>query len=193
LATAWDVGLDLRDKAQGNNWGQVILHTFTGSSGRPDVNGGLVALLILGGVILYLMVLILSVQAARQKTVQLAEVWDVFKTKWWKILLVEVLTFAAIGLGFLLLIIPGLYLLSRLALAPIIAVDQDVGITEALNKSWDMTKDHAWIVFITVFFGFLLGLPAIIPIVGKIAATALTIVYSVALPLRYFELKKLAK
>ena len=192
LGTAWDIGIYIRDKQHGSSWGQTFIHSFNSSGNNPKLSGWITALLIVAGIVSYLLLAVLSVRVARRQTVQFSEVWEVFKAKWWKIILVELMFFVIVGVGFLALIIPGLYLLSRLAFWPIIIIDQDIGIAEALDRSWKITKGHARVVLVTAFFGFLLGLPSLIPVIGPVIATVLTIAYSVALPIRYFELKGLS-
>jgi hypothetical protein len=191
LGTAWDLGLSIRDKSTGSNWWQVVTHTFTGSSSDPSVNVWLTAIFILGGIILYLMAAILAVRAAQHKHVNFSDIWETFKDKWLKILGTEILVAILVIAGCILFIVPGLYILGRLIIAPAMVIDQDIGVNDALNKSWDYTKGHAWPVFVAFFFGALLSLPSIIPFIGPIIATVLAIAYSLAIPIRYFELKNL--
>jgi hypothetical protein len=188
LGTAWDVGLDIRDKASGSGWQQIFVHTFTGGSG-PALNGSVTLLLIFAGVISYLLLAILNVKAAHKAVVDFGEVWETFKALWWKIILVGLVIVVLIVAGLIAFIIPGLYLIGRLALAPAILIDQNTDVMEALNKSWGYTKGHAWPVFLAVGFGVLLEITSVIPFIGPIIATVLAIAYSVAIPIRYFELK----
>jgi membrane-anchored glycerophosphoryl diester phosphodiesterase (GDPDase) len=192
LSTAWDVGISIRDRNSGNGWAQSIFHTFNGNNGQTSFNSGLgtlFVLLIIAGSVLYILTAILSVMAAKNRTVSFSEVWDCFKKTWWKIILVALLSGLLVIAGLLAFIIPGLYLLSRLVFAWIIVIDKKTGVIEALNQSWDLTKGRAWIVFVTLFFGVLLGIISAVPVIGPIISTALAIAYSVALPLRYYELK----
>lgn len=50
-----------------------------------------------------------------------------------------------VGLGMLLLVVPGIYLLGRLALAfPILVVDKPTAPISALRQAWTVTGDRAW-------------------------------------------------
>ncbi|MBX4196935.1 hypothetical protein KW801_00050 [Candidatus Saccharibacteria bacterium] len=191
LGTAWNIGLDIRDKTHGSDWGQVLGHGFTGSGDYPHVHGGLSVFFILVGLILGLIGVFLSFKAAQRKVVSFDEVWEIFKAKWWKVILVEIIIILFILGGLVALVLPGLYLIARLSLAPYVAIDQDGDVTDAIRKSWEMSKNHAWTIFVTVFFGLVLSLPSFIPVVGKLISLILVIAYSVALPIRYFELKNL--
>lgn len=69
----------------------------------------------------------------------------------------------AVGIGFTLCIIPGIFLSIRWIFAPYIMATENVGITEAFGRSWQLTKGNFWDLF-------LLGLVAIgITILGLCA------------------------
>jgi uncharacterized membrane protein len=66
-------------------------------------------------------------------------------------------------IGTLLLIIPGIYIAIRLQFFQALIVDEDAGIIESLQKSWDITKDQvlpllllALVMFVISIFGFIL-------------------------------------
>lgn len=76
------------------------------------------------------------------------------------LLLVNLLTNLAIGAGFVLLVVPGLYLLGRLLLAaPALVAGRLVNPLEAIRRSWSLTQGQGWRVF---FFAFLLFLVALV-------------------------------
>lgn len=82
----------------------------------------------------------------------------------------QILSGFAIGFGFVLLIVPGLYLIGRLALvAPAIADRSIYNPFAAIRTSWDLTRDNGWAVF---FFLFLVALVIFIAalIVGGVVA-----------------------
>lgn len=64
----------------------------------------------------------------------------------------QILVGLALGVGFLLLIIPCFYLVGRFALvAPVIA---DRGVRnpiEAIRTSWDLTRNNGWAIFFFIF------------------------------------------
>lgn len=57
---------------------------------------------------------------------------------------VAVLSALATLVGLLLLILPGLYVAGRLALASPVLVSEDSGVLDSLRGSWNMTREHAW-------------------------------------------------
>ncbi len=60
--------------------------------------------------------------------------------------------------GFLLLVIPGLYLLGRLALVPMVIADQgERNPIEAIRKNWELTKGNGWSIFFFLLIIVLVG------------------------------------
>ena len=73
---------------------------------------------------------------------------------------VEIVYCMAVSVGSTLCLIPGLFIAVRWCFAPLIAATGDITFSEALGRSWELTKGHFWELF-------LLGLTAIgIAIVG---------------------------
>ena len=61
---------------------------------------------------------------------------------WW--VLSKLMAGILIALGFMLLIIPGIYVAARLYLYEYFVVDQDMTTIEAISASWEVTKGHVW-------------------------------------------------
>lgn len=77
-------------------------------------------------------------------------------------LLMSVLTGLAIGLGLGLFILPGIYLLGRLTLAPAVMIaEQQRSPLGAIRGSWALTRGRGWavagLVVIVALVGYLLG------------------------------------
>lgn len=76
------------------------------------------------------------------------------------LLAIQILSGLAIGLGLILLIIPGVYLIGRLALVSPSVADRGLyNPIEAIKASWDLTRNNGWAVF---FFLFLVALVIVI-------------------------------
>ena len=62
--------------------------------------------------------------------------------------------------GLILFVIPGIYLASRLILAPFYLIIENVSITKALDKSWNVTKDdQIKFIYLVLFYWFILLVP----------------------------------
>lgn len=87
-------------------------------------------------------------------------------------LVAQILTGIAIGIGIILLIVPGLYLVGRLALvAPAIADRAIYNPIDAIRTSWELTRNNGW----SVFF-FLLLVAIVIFIVALIIGGVLAVI-----------------
>jgi hypothetical protein len=62
----------------------------------------------------------------------------------------------AIALGLVLLIVPGLYLLTRWSLIPAVIVIEQKRAGESFDRSWQLTRGYGWTVFGSLFVAFLL-------------------------------------
>lgn len=64
----------------------------------------------------------------------------------------QILSGIMLGIGIILLVVPGLYLVGRLALvAPVIADRGIYNPIEAIRTSWDLTRGNGWAVFFFLF------------------------------------------
>ncbi len=105
---------------------------------------------------------------------------DVF-AKWrlgWRYFLATVLWFVVSSVGFLLLIIPGIYISYRLRLYPFFLVDRDCGDVESLRLSWAATKGRVLRMLALDLAGFLVILLGFVCLV--VGAIPASLVFSLA-------------
>lgn len=113
-----------------------------------------------------------------------------------KILLVDLVVSMIIILGFILLVIPGIYFSYRYLFAILIAIDKGYSLEQSLDYSSKITKGNIWriigstiltslVIYLIIFVGFIALLVGIIPAYG-IAMTFSTF----ALIAMYRELEK---
>jgi membrane-anchored glycerophosphoryl diester phosphodiesterase (GDPDase) len=89
----------------------------------------------------------------------------VFQKNYWNAVAANVVVGLIVGIGIIMLIVPGIIFACRLAFVPYLVIDREMELTEALNKSWEMTKGYGWDIFlmgILAFFVVILGLIALI-------------------------------
>ncbi len=63
---------------------------------------------------------------------------------------VVLLAMLMLGVGFLLLVIPGIYLLVRILFAPFAAITESKGVTESIRYSFELTRGRWWRTFLLV-------------------------------------------
>ena len=116
---------------------------------------------IIGSLIAAAIAVIISavLQAALTRGAALASVGDPVDTeasyqygfkKFGSVLLISILVGLVVGIGFILLIIPGIIFLTMLAVAiPALIVEDQRG-TAAMSRSWNLVKGHFWHVLGTI-------------------------------------------
>ncbi len=73
-------------------------------------------------------------------------------------LIASILSTIIVGVGLLLLIIPGIYLAIRLQFYRFLVVDKEgIGPVMALKESWRMTENHTWNLFLFMLLVILLN------------------------------------
>ena len=98
-------------------------------------------------------------KAARSDKPEIRDMFEAFHN-YWNAVLANILVGAIVIIGFVLLIVPGIIFLCKLAFTPYLVVDRKMAVIEAVKESWRMTNGHAW----TVFLILLLAIP--ISVVG---------------------------
>lgn len=99
--------------------------------------------------------------AMRDQEAEIKTLFEGFKTQYLNIVLANLIVFALIMLGFVMLIIPGIIIACRLAFVSYLVMDKNLDAMKAVEKSWQMTKGHGWTIFgmaIISFFVCIAGL-----------------------------------
>jgi len=108
----------------------------------------------------------------------------------WRLVGLFIVVSIIIVFGLILFIVPGLFAMQRLLLAPYYLVDQNIGIREAIRRSWRAGKQFSEPIWGVV--GIIIGINIIswVPFVGWIMSLILTIMYLNAPTLRYIQVTK---
>lgn len=124
-------------------------------------------------------------RGVRGDPVEMKSMFDGFHN-YINVVLTALLVFGLVCIGFIALIIPGIYVACRLAFASYLVMDEGMEPIAAVEASWRITRGHTWTIFLlglTSFFLFLLGMilllvgifPAIIWIKASFASLYLSI------------------
>lgn len=173
-------------------------------SGPAEISGVQVGTIIGGGLLIFLIFAVinfffivmnisLQLKSAGGKKPEFSELFDDGKKYFFPMLGLIILLAIIISVGFILLIVPGVIAIGRLAMAPFIMIDKKVGIEEALKQSNKLGKKYfgkVWeVILIIILISVLTGIISGIPLLGPLAGTAIGIAYSVILALRYKQLQ----
>jgi uncharacterized membrane protein len=93
-------------------------------------------------------------RAARDEKMQINDMFAGFNN-YWNAVGAGLLVTIIIVVGFIFLIVPGIYLACKLAFVPYLVVDRKMGVMKAIEESWRMTNGYGWKVFLI----YLLAIP----------------------------------
>ncbi len=102
--------------------------------------------------------------AVRGESFEIKDMFAVFQKNYWNAVAANVVVGLIVGIGLIMLIVPGIIFACRLAFVPYLVIDREMELTEALNKSWEMTNGYGGQIFlmgILAFFIVILGLIAL--------------------------------
>jgi hypothetical protein len=96
----------------------------------------------------------LFLKAMRDEETDLRVLFEGFRSKYFKIVLANLIVFTLSVIGFILLIVPGIIILCRLAFVPFLVMDKDMDPMQAVEKSWQLTHGHGWKIFFMGIISF---------------------------------------
>jgi multisubunit Na+/H+ antiporter MnhC subunit len=158
------------------------------------IGGGLLILLLFMAVNFFFFVMgtSLEVKSSAGKKPNFSELFNDGKKYFFPLLGLVIILAVVIGVGLLLLIVPGIIAIGRLAMAPYIMIDKKVGIEEAMKQSNELGKKYfgkIWAaILLMILVAIVTGIISAIPILGPLAGAAIAIAFSLILALRYREL-----
>lgn len=94
----------------------------------------------------------------RGEKFDVADIFEGFKENYLQIILANLLVFAIVFAGLILLIIPGIIFACKLAFVPYLVMDKKMEAIDAVKTSWSMTTGHT----ITIFLIGLLSIPIVL-------------------------------
>lgn len=91
-------------------------------------------------------------KAVRGEHIEIRDMFAAFQRNYWNVVIANIVVDIIIGLGVVMLIVPGIIFACRLAFVPYLVMDREMDVMDALRTSWDMTRGYGWQIF---FMGFL--------------------------------------
>lgn len=167
----------------------------SGSELAAIVGFGFIALVLILGLAIFLnaMSTALEVRASQGKKPDFNSLVDAGKKYWLRLLGLTILSGLIVLGGLILLIIPGIIAIGRVAMAPYHMIDKDLGVMDSLKASNEMGKTHwkpVWAaILLMIGVSIITGVLGVIPVIGALLGTIAAIFLSLILPLRYLEIK----
>jgi hypothetical protein len=106
----------------------------------------------------------------------------------WRLIGLAILVGVLVAVGLLLLIVPGIILITRYFLSPYVLVSENLSIGEAMKRSAELSKGHAGAIWGVIGVSVLISVTSAVPVLGGILALVLGILYSCAPAMRYKQL-----
>ncbi len=85
-------------------------------------------------------------KAVRNDQLDIKDMFEAFQN-YWNAVMASLLVGAIVGIGFVLVIVPGVIFACKLAFTPYLIVDRKLGVIDAVQESWRLTNGHGWKVF----------------------------------------------
>ncbi len=101
-------------------------------------------------------------KAVRGEEFEVKDIFSVFSPHYWEVVLANLLLFFIIGIGFAILVVPGIIFACRLAFVPYLVVDKNYKAVDAISKSWEMTKGFGWKIFAMGLLSFFIAIGGLI-------------------------------
>jgi uncharacterized membrane protein len=112
---------------------------------------------------------LLFLRGVRGDKVEVKSLFDGFKN-YVNIVLASLLVMGLVGIGLIVLVIPGIYVACRLVFVGYLVMDEELDPIAAVEASWRITRGHALKIFLLgltsvflFFFGLLLLLVGVVP------------------------------
>jgi hypothetical protein len=146
-------------------------------------------------IFLYTMMTSLQVRASGGQQPAIGELARDGAKYFFRLLGLIIIEVVIIVLGLLLLIVPGIIAIGRLAMAPYFMLDKNLSIGEALSQSNRMGKAYFGKIWAAIGVFILVSIGASIiggvGDIGQLLGALIAIAFSLILPLRYQQLKNL--
>ena len=141
---------------EGFEYGHMMMHSHGASFGMLGLVAFIFALIMKVG---YLKALL---KIERGGHASLKELFDHVNLIW-KYILASIAYGLSIVVGFVLLVIPGVYVMLKYLFVPILIIDKDLGVKQAFKKSAHMTEGNKWHLLGFILILALLNLLGAIP------------------------------
>lgn len=114
----------------------------------------------------------------------ISQIWDYFKT--------SILSSFFVILGFVLFIIPGIYVSGRLLFSTYLSVEKKQGARNSVRESWNMTRGYGWKLFWkSLLIGLFMFLGIIALVLGLFITYPIGFILTVMLYREFYKMKKI--
>jgi uncharacterized membrane protein len=118
----------------------------------------------------------IALRLVDHQPVELGDLFSTTATLFLNYLAASILEGIIVTIGFILLIVPGIFLAIRLSLTPFVVVGQQAGPIAALKESWRLTQGSFWKLFLLAIASLVIIIVgAVLLLIGLFVAYPLTL------------------
>ena len=128
-------------------------------------------------------------KAVRGERIEVRDMFVIFQKNYWNVVIAKIVVGVIVGLGIVMLLVPGIIFACRLAFVPYLVVDKEMDVMDALRVSWDMTRGHGWQIFLMGFLAFWVVIAGLICLFVGVFISAMWISSAFAAMYHSVELK----
>ena len=114
-------------------------------------------------------------KAVRGERIEIRDVFAVFQKNYWNAVIANIVVGVIVGMGIIMLIVPGIIFACRLAFVPYLVVDEEMDVMDALRVSWDMTRGYGWQIFLMGFLAIFVVIAGLIALFVGVFISAMWI------------------
>ena len=103
----------------------------------------------------------LFLKAIRGEGINVNEIFFAYR-KTLQIIMANILVMVVVGLGFVMLVVPGIIFACKLSMVPYLMMDKNMEAVEAVRTSWHITKGHSWTIFGMAVLSFFIAIGGVI-------------------------------
>ncbi len=101
-------------------------------------------------------------KAVRGERVEIRDMFSVFQRNYWNAVVANVVVAVIVGMGLVMVIVPGIIFACRLVFVPYLVVDKEMDVMEALRVSWNMTRGYGGQIFLMGLMAFFIAIGGLI-------------------------------
>lgn len=130
-----------------------------------------------------------QIRSAQEQKVELSEALAAGRSYFWRLWGVRISSEFLIVVGFILLIVPGVFMMRRYLLAPYFVIEENLGVFDAMRRSAAISREYSSATWGVVGVRWLITGIGVIPFAGWIVSEVMSILYFCAAAIRFEQIK----
>ena len=130
-----------------------------------------------------------QMRSAQEQRVEFGEALAAGRRYFWRLWGVRIASSFLILVGFILLVVPGLFMMRRYLLAPYFAIEENLGVFDAMGRSAMISRKYSSAVWGVVGIRWLTTGAGLVPFVGFLISGVMSLTYYCAAAVRFEQIR----